>query len=210
MNMLRIVMTFSALALIAGCSTIPKPIAGEQYSEAPLPSQSAERSVGAPIRWGGTVIETRPQRDRTCIEVLAKELDRSASPQIGDDNFGRFIACRNEFIDPEIFVSGREITAVGTIARIETGKVGEFDYHYPVVNADAIYLWPERTDQNVYPYYGSFYYSSFYHRGFYRYPYSRFGFGVHHGRSFSPYRGSVRQSDQSSGSSVRKSEKSGN
>jgi len=184
MSMYRFVIPLCAVALAAGCSTVPKPLAGEQYREAPLPTQTGEQAVGSQVRWGGTIIETRPQADRTCIEVLAKELDRSASPKLSDEDRGRFIACHDEFIDPEIFVNGREITAVGRIASLDSGRIGEFDYRYPVVDSDAIYLWPDRGLQPFYPYYpyyGSFhYYSGFHHRGFYGgYPYHGFGYGLH-------------------------------
>lgn len=128
----------------AGCASIPAPLAGE-YSESFQPAQASEASIGARVRWGGLVIETRPERDRTCIELLAQPLDGSKRPDPSDADLGRFIACRAQFYDPEIFVNGREVTVVGRLEGFTTGAVGKFQYRYPNVAADAIYLWPERV-----------------------------------------------------------------
>src|SRR6056297_1315541 len=165
-----------AVGAVAGCASVPAPLEGE-YSESFYPDQAGDRSVGANVRWGGTVVETRPESERTCIEILAQELDRMARPVRSDEGYGRFIACRNEFIDPEIFVNGREVTG------FREGKVGEFEYVYPLVAADAVYLWPERQEQYWYghgyygwgyPYYWPYYRTPFYYGGFgtrYYYPY---------------------------------------
>ena len=103
-----------AVGAVAGCASVPAPLEGD-YSESFYPDQATDRSVGANVRWGGVVVETRPESRRTCIEILAQELDRTARPVRSDREYGRFIACRNEFIDPEIFVNGREVTVAGEL-----------------------------------------------------------------------------------------------
>ncbi|MDT8437457.1 MAG: Slp family lipoprotein [Wenzhouxiangellaceae bacterium] len=171
--------------VLTGCATVPEPIQGERYSQNFFPDQAIERSLGTPVRWGGVIVDTRPQADRTCIEVLAQELDSRAYPKRSDDDFGRFVVCDPAFLDPEIYTNGRYITAVGTLEQFQIGQIGEFDYRYPVVKADAVYLWPERDDVDYAPYYGrGFYYPYYgygypYYFGYSRYPYSRGGF---HGR----------------------------
>jgi len=176
-----------AVGAIAGCASVPAPLEGG-YSESFQPDQAGERSVGANVRWGGIVVETRPQAKRTCIEILAQELDRTARPVRSDRGYGRFIACRDEFIDPEIFVNGREVTVVGELTGFQEGKVGEFEYVYPVVGADAVYLWPERQEHYWYghgyynwgyPYYWPYYRTPYYYGGIgtrIYYPYPRGGY----------------------------------
>ncbi len=137
---------FSALALFAGalgaCATIPQPLQG-QYS--PLtPRQAGSAATGESVRWGGEIIKVEPKTDATCFEILGRELDDSARPRLRRPSEGRFIACRNGFQDPEEFQRGREMTVVGRVTGTDHGKVGEFDYAYPHVAADAIYLWPKR------------------------------------------------------------------
>ncbi len=185
MNPLRATLLLVA-GLVTGCASVPDRLEGN-YSEAFFPKQADEKSIGANVRWGGTVIETMPDSDQTCIEILAQRLDRSARPVPSDDDLGRFLACRNEFIDPEIFVNGREVTVVGEIDSFRDGNIGDFNYVYPVVEADAVELWPERVDTRFYGhgYYGygypywPYYRSPFYYGGYgthIYYPYSRGGF----------------------------------
>lgn len=159
------------LGTVAGCATVPAPLEGN-YSEAVYPDQATAQSTGTSVRWGGTVVETRPKADQTCIEILALELGHRARPERSDQEHGRFIACRSEFIDPEIFVNGREVTVTGRVSEFQSAKVGEFDYNYPVVDADSVYLWPE-NDQYEYPYYGrgTYGFGYPYYRSYYR-PYS--------------------------------------
>ena len=66
-----------------------------------------------------------------------------------DRSLGRFIACRAGFYDPEVFMAGREITVSGRVEGFETRKVGNYDYRYPRVAAEVVYLWPERRDVDV-------------------------------------------------------------
>lgn len=180
MNLLRSTLLLTA-ALITGCASVPAPLEGN-YSEAFFPKQANDQSVGANVRWGGTVIETMPETDRTCIEILAHQLDRRARPEPSDEDLGRFIACRSEFIDPEIFVNGREVTVVGEIETFRDGNVGDYNYVYPVVDADAVQLWPVRVDKR---YYGHAYYGYGYpYWPYYHSPYYYGGFGT---RFYYPY-----------------------
>ena len=181
-TVLRLAALASILTL-AGCVSIPNHLDGD-YSDAFQPAQATERSVGARVRWGGLVIETRPERDRTCIEILAQPLDESARPERSDQDLGRFIACREQFFDPEIFVNGREVTVVGRLQGFRDGRIGEFQYRYPEIDADAIHLWPERVELPP----SHFYRPWPYYRGYWPYPWGypspwgywhRPGFGVH-------------------------------
>jgi outer membrane lipoprotein len=142
------VIKFSAiailLAMLSGCASIPAPLAGD-YPEF-QPEQATERSVGARVRWGGQIIETRPEQDETCVEILAKELAGDYRPRAGDLSFGRFLACRDGFHDPAVFTEGRGITVVGSIDGFTEDTIGEFVYRYPRVDAETLYLWDERPD----------------------------------------------------------------
>ncbi|MGH8114153.1 MAG: Slp family lipoprotein [Rhodanobacteraceae bacterium] len=142
-----------ALAL-GGCATIPQPLQG---NFAPV-SLNAARSGGATstqVRWGGEIIETKPREQQTCFFVLAQPLDSQARPERGNEaSLGRFVACRQGFYDPEVFRKGREITVTGTLDGTMQHKIGEFDYTYPKVEANNVYLWPRRPAYLASPYYG--------------------------------------------------------
>ncbi len=131
------------LAAIAGCATAPVPLAGDFSTLTPSDSV-ASGTRGERVRWGGEIIKVEPRAQSTCFEILSRELDARARPRESDRSVGRFIACRNGFYDPEVFVRGRDLTIVGSVTGSERGQVGEFDYAYASVTAEAIYLWPRR------------------------------------------------------------------
>lgn len=146
MNPVMKIVPFAGLALLillaSGCATVPEPLGGEYP---PLtPEQSGDPDVGQTVRWGGTIVDTRPGTSETCIEILGRPLDAQARPISGDADRGRFLACRDGFEDPAVFESGREMTVVGTLTGFVEGNIGEFRYVYPRVDARTLFLWGER------------------------------------------------------------------
>lgn len=138
-----------ALAL-GGCATIPQPLQGDYP---PVPLDAARSGAATAVRWGGEIIETQPLEQQTCFFVLAQPLDAQARPRAGSDSLGRFVACKSGFYDPEVFAKGREITVTGTLDGTVQHKVGEYDYAYPKVEANNVYLWPKRQLYVRDPYY---------------------------------------------------------
>lgn len=144
-----------ALALGA-CATIPQPLTGT-YPPVPLDAARSGGAQGARVRWGGQIIETEPRAQQTCFYVLSEPLDSQARPQINEQSQGRFVACRQGFYDPEVFAKGRELTVTGTVQGSVARKIGDYDYTYPKVAADVVYLWPQRPKYVAQPYYDPFY-----------------------------------------------------
>ena len=131
-------------SLLAACSFAPAPLAGEFPPV--TADQAGSQHVGQAVRWGGVIIATRPDNAETCLEILSRPLDSSLRPINSDRSQGRFVACKPEFLDPEVFARGREVSITGELTRLDTRKVGEFDYRYPILETDVLYLWPERPD----------------------------------------------------------------
>lgn len=165
---LQLLSSFALVLLLAGCASVPAPLQGD-YSEAFYPEQTTDRSVGARVRWGGTIVETLPGADQTCVEILSRSLDRSYRPEVSDASYGRFIACRDQFLDPEIFVNGRDVTVTGRIEGFDSAMIGEFEYQYPRLDSDSIYLWPERAVFDDRVYYNHFPVWPYYYRSRYIY-----------------------------------------
>jgi len=172
----RLIQTFSLFLLtgllFSACTSIPVQLEGE-YSSLTA-EQASEKDLQTPVRWGGVVLETRPEADHTCFEILSRQLQKSMLPLYSDQDDGRFIACKPGFYDPEVFKKGREVTLTGKIIYMDVRKVGEYDYHFPVVDIEFMSLWPDRSNLPHYYYYRQFrpYYWHYPHRGFYyRYPY---------------------------------------
>jgi len=167
-----ILLTFLSGLLMSACTTVPEQLKGD-YS--PLePQNTREKDLQTPIRWGGVILETRPEVDHTCFEILARHLEKSMRPADTDKTDGRFIACKAGFYDPEVFEKNREVTVTGKVIFIDVRKVGEFDYNFPVVDIEFMSLWPERLNRMYYNHWGAYspYYWHYPHYGFrYRYPY---------------------------------------
>ena len=155
---MKLMLPLAIAALLAACATAPRPLQG-QYSTL-VPEQAAsQQATGERVRWGGRIVAVEPHADRSCFEVVSLPLTVTGRPRDVDRSQGRFVACRQGFYEPEVFAAGREITISGQVEGFETRMVGEFDYRYPRVAADVVYLWPERRDRMYYDrpmFYGRF------------------------------------------------------
>ena len=138
-----------AAGLLAACATQPTPLQGEYIEVTPQDAATAD-VTGQVVRWGGRIVRTEPQNNRTCFEVLSTRLDTYARPYWAtDDVGGRFIACRAGFYDPAVFEPNREVTFTGRVEGYDNRKIGGYDYRFPRVAADVVYLWPVRDRVDV-------------------------------------------------------------
>ena len=147
---------FIPLALALGaCATTPSQLQGT-YSAIDPEQAAAQQAPGEAVRWGGKIVDVHTEKLYTCFEVVGAPLDSSGRPKKVDDSNGRFLACRDGFYEPEVFANGRELTISGKIDGYETRKIGDYDYRYPRVAADVVYLWPERQnyDDHYHGYWG--------------------------------------------------------
>ncbi|MBB1471503.1 MULTISPECIES: Slp family lipoprotein [unclassified Luteimonas] len=139
----------AALLLAACASSQPRPLQGEFNPLSPRDA-AAQQATGAVVRWGGRIVQVEPRPDSTCFEMVSARLDHYGRPYWGgDDTGGRFIACRPGFYDPAVFERNRDVTFTGRISGYETRKIGGYDYRFPQVAADVVYLWPRRDHINV-------------------------------------------------------------
>jgi len=164
-----------ALLLSACASQVPLNIR-KAPADNPALEQVRENTtgyLGRQVRWGGTIIATSNREASTVLTMLGRPLYRGGEPKFTDDSTGRFIAIVPEFLDPQVYAPDRQVTVSGTLLHTEDGKVGEHPYNYPVVQADAWYLWPEETEPPYgyrYPgWYDPWYYDPWYPP--YAYPY---------------------------------------
>lgn len=170
MNMRMRIIAVAASSLVLGaCATAPKPLQGS-FTEVTPREAVAGSQPGAPVRWGGRVVETRPGPDSTCFQMVSRPLAATGRPlrAAPDANDGRFVACRSGFYDPAVFAEGREVTFIGRIEGVDSTRIGEYDYRLPRMNADVVYLWPEVREVYVQP-------SPFYHDPFWGPRWGRWG-----------------------------------
>ena len=134
---------------ITGCASIPQPLQGSFAALDPV-SAIARDATGQAVRWGGTIAAVDTLSGETCFELVGRPLDDASRPIVGDRADGRFLACRQGFYEPHVFAQGRSVTVTGHVVSYETRKVGEYDYRQPRVAADVVYLWPLRSEVDVY------------------------------------------------------------
>ncbi len=148
----RLALVAVSAALLAACATQPKPLQGD-YNPITPRDAAASDATGASIRWGGRIVGVEPQENRTCFEMISTYLGSSGRPYWGsDDTGGRFLACRTGFYDPAVFERNREVTFVGRVSGYENRRIGGYDYRFPKVEADVVYLWPQRETVDVMTY----------------------------------------------------------
>lgn len=150
----RLLILAAASVMLGACATMPQPLQGNYANVTTLAAQQGGAG-GTQVRWGGEIIKTKPGPQETCFYILARPLDHQARPELGNsgENMGRFVACHPGFYDPEVFTRGRELTVTGTLQGTVTHKVGDYEYAYPRVEANVIYLWPKRPVYVDSPYY---------------------------------------------------------
>ena len=149
MSFRALTMLSLSVTLLAACASQPQPLQGE-FAEVTPQDVAAQDSTGLVVRWGGRVVRTEPQENRTCFEMLSTKLTPYGRPYWAtDDVGGRFIACRSGFYDPAVFEPNREVTFTGRIEGYDTRKIGGHAYRFPRVAADVIYLWPVRDRVDV-------------------------------------------------------------
>lgn len=145
----RLAVLATATALLAACASQPQPLQGAFAEISPRDAVTTD-STGAMVRWGGRIVDVEPQPNRTCFEMISTRLSVTGRPYwASDDVGGRFIACRTGFYDPALFEKNREVTFTGRVAGYENRRIGGYDYRFPRVEADVVYLWPVRERVDV-------------------------------------------------------------
>ncbi|PIQ95594.1 MAG: hypothetical protein COV67_14005 [Nitrospinae bacterium CG11_big_fil_rev_8_21_14_0_20_56_8] len=120
--------------------------------------------VGKRVLLGGVIVETRNLPDGTEIEVIETRTDGFGYPRDADESEGRFLFYQKGYLESEIYAKGRGIVGVGIVKLAKSGKVGEREYRFPVVEIEQIHLWdsPDRSPYFYPPYWDPFYYHPFY------------------------------------------------
>ncbi len=169
-----IILSLSLLTLAGCASNVPRDI---QDAPAENPTirdvrNNIDRYTGSSVRWGGTIASVENRQNETWVEVVARELGRYGRPRDSDNSYGRFLVRINQFVDPQVYAEGRELTVAGVVESRIVREIGEHPYTYPLVRANSYYLWPQYSASDRYPYY----------RGYYGWPHPhyRFGFGYGH------------------------------
>jgi len=114
---------------------------------------------------GGVIAQTTPKPGQTELEIVQKKLDYFNEPESTDASEGRFLVIADGFLDPLIYQKDRRITVAGEVLGAEVRPLGEVEYHYPVIKAREMKLWPKFKPTPPPPYWGYPYYWGPYYWG---------------------------------------------
>ena len=137
-----------------------------------------ERFEGRMAMLGGIVLSAKRRQDQTEIEVLELPLAGWVVP-VADRtrSEGRFLAVKNEFLDPATIRVGAPITVIGQAKGTAVRSLDDTTYKYPVLEILKLTDW----EQTRVPYgYGPLPYSSAF------YPYGGYWDRYYYG-PYSPY-----------------------
>ncbi len=135
-------------ALLQACAS--QPPSAIQFADALAVSVAEVRAqprryAGERVRWGGEVLGVRNLKRHSWLEVLARPLYSLGEPMPERPAEGRFLVKADGFLDPMEYKKGESVTVVGRLSALRNRNVGQYEYAYPVVSAESLYLWPREA-----------------------------------------------------------------
>ena len=142
-----------ALAMIAACSSqrvIPEalePLVDRAVTFHEVVA-TPDSYLGKIVVFGGEVLKAKRLKEGTQIELLQLPLDRGERPILDrQQSQGRFLAIRQEFLDPATIVEGTKMTIVGELSKAKVEHLDDVEYRYPVLIVKYLHVWPARSDE---------------------------------------------------------------
>jgi len=139
--------------------------------------------VGRIVAVGGIVLAAKRTKERTEIEILqlpSKGGEISTTERVRSE--GRFLAVREEFLDPAAVPAGTPVTVIGAVAGSTTRLLDESEYTYPLIEIKHLIDWNTVASQESGAQPSAFFYGSYYHPfGYWGIPY---GYYPYWGRSY--------------------------
>jgi outer membrane lipoprotein len=166
-NLLLMLPLWVSALFMSGCTSVPEAL--QVSEETVLTNFSVVRDntnseQGKLARWGGVIAKVTNNTNNSMLEVVYFPLKSSGRPKQSDQTQGRFRVYFKGLLDPMIYKEGRSITALGSVAVSEEGKIGEHEYKYPVLKSSYIHLWKDIQKVDVSMTHNPFWYTpSFWH-----------------------------------------------
>lgn len=147
----RVLLVALLLCLTACAPTRVVPASLEGRIDGSLTFDQLKRSpgdyVGRVVVLGGEVLSARRLADATRLEVLQLPLGDEHEPRTDRlSSEGRFLAFREEFLDPATLPAGTRVTIVGEVTGSRTLPLDETQYTYPTVQIEHLTVWPEADE----------------------------------------------------------------
>ena len=134
---------YLSLVLITACATPPFDLDGRDITYwTPVEALHEEGAQGALVMWGGQIVATDNYSEYSEITIVSLQLDSAGRPQTDDQVGVRFVARVDGFLEPVLYAPGRYMTMLGHIDGSTHVDAGEALLQAPVINAEALHLWP--------------------------------------------------------------------
>jgi len=143
------------ITTLTACVTIPNVLQGDFSNVTPAQTKQ-KHPMNIPVRWSGYIVNTVNKKDKTCFEVVQTQTYKNLRPK--DEipkNSSRFLACKNGFLEAHAF-NKRMVTITGNLVAYTEQKIGEYNYEYPVIKTDLIYIWRKQSPYPRYNYLNTF------------------------------------------------------
>lgn len=151
----RVASTFFLLCshlLLVACVSPPFSSDGIARDVTPLDTLEQQAvDVGEMIMWGGVIVSSSNNTEGSQLELLTYPLDYLQRPNANQRSTGRILVNSVEYLETLDYKTGKRVTAVGEFAGTATGKVGEAEHVFPVMNANDIHLWTADQYYNSIP-----------------------------------------------------------
>jgi len=147
-SVMRLLFLLAVLFITAACA----PAVSRQSMELVDPAitfeevaRNPDRYVGRYLLLGGSVVSVRSGNEKGSeLEVVQHPIDERGRITTTDRSAGRFILKDDTFRDPAVYTPGKLITVVAQVEGSRAGRIGEFDYRYPVLTVHELRLWKAR------------------------------------------------------------------
>jgi len=133
-----------SLFFVFSCATLPKPLQDiPALKDVPFKvvKDNPDKYKDISLLWGGRITNCINTQDGTVFEILHLPLDREGYPEETDASEGRFIVKSKNFLDCAVYSKGRLLTVAGRFKGLQEGKIDTMPYIFPVIEAQATYLW---------------------------------------------------------------------
>lgn len=147
-RLLQTLLVFSTALTLSACSSLPESLKSDNPQLITDYSvwQSSE-DAQSEVRLGGLIAKVTNLKDKTRIEVVNLPINSAGKPDINQEAQGRFVGYVSGFADPVTLSEGRLISLIGDSQGREQGKVGEYNYEFPVMKVKGYHLW--RIEERV-------------------------------------------------------------
>ncbi|MBE3656780.1 starvation-inducible protein [Vibrio navarrensis] len=148
----RLLFTLVALFTVSACSSLPEELNARNESVLTDYKTFAKQQgqVTEEVRLGGVIAKVDNLSDKTRIELVNLPISKEGKPDIGQEPSGRFVVYLPGYLEPVAFSQGRLMTVVGQAGGEEKGKIGDYDYVFPVIQAYGHRLWTIEERVRVY------------------------------------------------------------